>query len=78
MTTPTPETSPEFIVLINDEEQYSLWSQTIPVPAGWRVVHGPTTKAACLEYVDSVWLDLTPRSVRMRLQRESQPGGSAE
>lgn len=58
------DASLDFIVLINDEEQYSLWSDSIPVPAGWRVVHGPAARQACLDYVDAVWTDLTPRSAR--------------
>ena len=59
------DASLDFIVLINDEEQYSIWSGSVPVPAGWRVVHGPAGKQACLDYVDDVWTDLTPRSVRL-------------
>lgn len=63
------DASLDSIVLINDEEQYSLWSASIPVPAGWRVVHGPADRQACLDYVDAVWTDLTPRSVRLALSR---------
>jgi len=58
----------DFIVLINEEEQYSLWSASIAIPAGWRTIYGPAAKQACLDYVDEVWKDLTPRSVRLRLQ----------
>jgi MbtH protein len=66
------DSTPDFIVLINDEEQYSLWSSSIPVPDGWRVVHGPAAKQACLDYVDEVWKDLTPRSVRLRLEEVAE------
>ena len=59
------DASADFIVLMNDEEQYSLWSVSIPVPAGWRVVFGPAARQACLDHVDAVWTDLTPRSVRL-------------
>lgn len=62
------EPAQDFIVLINDEEQYSLWSASIAIPAGWRTAYGPAGKQACLDYVDEVWTDLTPRSVRLRLQ----------
>lgn len=64
--------SQDFIVLVNDEEQYSLWAQANAVPAGWRVVHGPAAKQACLDYVDRVWTDLTPRSVRERLAKNTE------
>ena len=43
------DASLDFIVLINDEEQYSIWSGSVPVPAGWRGVHGPAGKQACLD-----------------------------
>ena len=64
----TADAPQDFIVLINDEEQYSLWSASIAIPAGWRTTYGPAAKQACLDYVDEVWKDLTPRSVRLRLQ----------
>ncbi|ROU06211.1 MbtH family protein [Lysobacter enzymogenes] len=73
-----PDSSEDYIVLINDEEQYSLWSQSIPVPPGWRVTHGPAARQACLDYVDEVWKDLTPRSVRLRLQQAADTGRAAE
>ncbi|WP_433389485.1 MbtH family protein [Micromonospora sp. KLBMP9576] len=58
-----------FVVLVNDEDQHSLWPETIDLPAGWRVVHEPDTRAACLEYVEENWTDLRPRSAR-----ETVPG----
>jgi MbtH protein len=73
-----PDMSLDFIVLINDEEQYSLWSGSIPVPAGWRVVHGPAGKQACLDYVDDVWTDLTPRSVRLARHASTVPAETPE
>jgi MbtH protein len=58
-----------YIVLINDEEQYSLWLSHKDIPAGWRNVGISGTKAECMEYVDKVWTDITPLSVRKRLQQ---------
>ncbi len=40
-----------FYVLVNNEEQHSLWPTFADVPAGWRVVHGEATRAECLEYI---------------------------
>lgn len=51
-------------VLINDEEQHSLWPTQFPVPAGWRVVHDDDTRERCLQYVDEHWNDLRPLSAR--------------
>ncbi|MFF4832693.1 MbtH family protein [Streptomyces sp. NPDC001315] len=53
-----------FSVLVNDEDQYSLWPVRLTVPAGWHVVHGDDTRQACLEYIDANWTDLRPRSAR--------------
>jgi MbtH protein len=55
-----------FIVLRNDEEQYSLWPAHKSVPAGWRAVTPPRSKADCLAYVDEVWVDMRPLSLRQQ------------
>lgn len=53
-----------FFVLINDEGQHSLWPAFADVPAGWRVVYGDASRAACLEYVEQNWTDTRPNSLR--------------
>ncbi len=53
-----------FLVLVNDEEQHSLWPAALAVPAGWRVVHGEDTRQACLDYVETNWTDIRPLSAR--------------
>ncbi|MFI9272172.1 MbtH family protein [Kitasatospora sp. NPDC052896] len=55
-------------VLCNDEEQYSLWPVDIEVPAGWRTVGKEGTEAECSAYVDEVWTDMRPRSLRERME----------
>ena len=42
-------TDGSFFVLVNDEEQHSLWPAFADVPAGWRVVYGEADRAACLD-----------------------------
>jgi MbtH protein len=56
-----------FLVLINSEEQYSLWPDIRPVPAGWQVVMGPESRVACEHYIETHWLDIRPRSARQAL-----------
>ncbi|RUP02536.1 MAG: MbtH family protein [Mycobacterium sp.] len=56
-----------FFVLINDEEQHSLWPTFAEVPAGWRVVYGEASRADCVEYVDQNWTDIRPKSLQERL-----------
>lgn len=53
-----------FHVVVNDEEQHSLWPVFTEVPAGWRVVFGEASRAECLEYVERNWTDLRPKSLR--------------
>jgi MbtH protein len=58
------------IVLINHEEQYSLWREDIELPDGWRPVFGPDTKDNCMTYVDEVWTDMRPLSLRKDMERD--------
>ncbi len=53
-----------FFVLVNDEDQHSLWPAFADVPAGWRVVFGEASRAECLSYVEANWTDLRPSSLR--------------
>ncbi|GHB30674.1 hypothetical protein GCM10010331_16340 [Streptomyces xanthochromogenes] len=55
-------------VLRNDEEQYSLWPVDIEVPAGWQPVGKEGTESECTAYVDEVWTDMRPRSLRERME----------
>jgi MbtH protein len=57
-------------VLVNDEEQHSLWPGRKPAPAGWRNVGVYGSKQECLDYVEREWKDITPRSVRQALAGE--------
>jgi MbtH protein len=53
-----------FTVLINDEEQYALWPAGLPIAAGWREA-GPTgSRETCRDFVDQVWTDMRPLSLR--------------
>jgi uncharacterized protein YbdZ (MbtH family) len=68
-TNPFDDDGAKFLVLVNDEEQHSLWPVFADVPAGWRVVYGEAERAACLEYVEQNWPDIRPKSLRERLAR---------
>jgi uncharacterized protein YbdZ (MbtH family) len=56
-----------FVVLINDEEQHSLWPTFAEVPVGWRVVFDEADRTACLEFIEQNWPDIRPKSLRERL-----------
>ena len=49
---PMPEEAEAYTVVINDEEQYSIWPQGREIPAGWREAGKSGTKEECLAYVD--------------------------
>ncbi|MCM3128975.1 MbtH family protein [Paenibacillus provencensis] len=53
-----------FVVLINDEEQYSMWPEMIDVPPGWTIVYGTDNKLACQKYIEVPWTDMCPKSLR--------------
>jgi glycopeptidolipid biosynthesis protein len=63
-TNPFDDDNGTFFVLVNDEEQHSLWPTFSDVPAGWRVVYGEATRAECLDYAEQNWPDIRPKSLR--------------
>jgi MbtH protein len=54
-----------FLVVCNDEEQYSIWDQQAEIPAGWYPEGFSGTRTECLEHIETVWTDMRPRSVRL-------------
>ncbi|RSM88637.1 antibiotic synthesis protein MbtH [Kibdelosporangium aridum] len=54
----------QFIVVLNHEEQYSIWPAGRDVPAGWREAGVSGSKTDCLAHIAEVWTDLRPLSVR--------------
>lgn len=51
-------------VVVNHEEQYSIWLTGRPVPSGWKEVGKSGSKTDCLSYIDTVWTDMRPLSLR--------------
>jgi MbtH protein len=60
-------TNVSYRVLVNDEEQYSLWRADRPIPKGWRDVGKEGSKDDCLSYVRDVWTDMRPLSLRRQM-----------
>ena len=58
-------TETSYKVVLNDEEQYSLWEADRPNPPGWHDEGFAGTREACLAHVDQVWTDMRPRSLRL-------------
>lgn len=59
-----------FEVVVNHEEQYSIWPADQETPLGWRCVGKSGTRSECLAYIKEVWTDMRPLSVRRRMNEE--------
>ena len=53
-----------YSVVVNDEEQYSIWFAGRDIPDGWRAEGKSGMKAECLAYIDEAWTDMRPLSIR--------------
>ncbi|MDG4666643.1 MbtH family protein [Mycobacterium sp. 236(2023)] len=63
-----------FLVLVNGEEQYSLWPTFAEVPTGWQTAFGGpdgTDRDSALRFVEEQWTDMRPRSLREQMDRTS-------
>ena len=56
-----------YTVVVNHEEQYSIWPQERTVPDGWREAGKTGTKDECLRYIGEVWTDMRPLSLRSQM-----------
>lgn len=65
-----PSDAVAYQVVINDEEQYSIWPVDKSIPIGWHAVGPMGVKSDCLKYIDDVWTDMRPLSLR-RLMAEN-------
>jgi uncharacterized protein YbdZ (MbtH family) len=54
----------DFLVLVNDEAQYSLWPAFRAVPAGWTLAGQRGERQACLNWIETHWTDMRPLSLR--------------
>ncbi|HET8643645.1 MAG TPA: MbtH family protein [Pseudonocardiaceae bacterium] len=60
-----------YLVVVNDEEQYSIWLADRELPAGWRAEGKSGTKDECLAHIAEVWTDMRPRSLRERMATDT-------
>jgi len=63
MTNPFEDEAATYLVLVNDEDQYSLWPSFIDVPRGWSVAHPGVSRQGCLDYINQHWTDMRPKSL---------------
>lgn len=66
------DTTTEYLVVLNHEEQYSIWPAELDVPAGWRAVGPRGIKEVCLKYIEEVWTDMRPLSLRKQMEERKE------
>lgn len=59
-------------VVVNHEEQYSIWPVDREIPLGWRDVGKSGLKAECLAYIKEVWTDMRPLSLRKHMEEQAR------
>lgn len=60
-------------VVVNHEDQYSIWPAHKEIPLGWNDVGKSGTKAECLAYIQEVWTDMRPLSLRKKMEEMENP-----
>ncbi|MGK5548516.1 MbtH family protein [Streptomyces sp. URMC 127] len=71
MSNPFDDEDGRFLVLVNDEGQYSLWPAFAEVPGMWTVAHQEDTRAACLEFIEENWVDMRPLSLVREMEERA-------
>jgi len=69
------EDTREYVVVVNHEEQYSIWFAQRELPNGWSSVGKKGSKRECLDYIEEVWTDMRPLSLRRKMDAAS--GGAS-
>jgi uncharacterized protein YbdZ (MbtH family) len=65
---PDKEDTRTYKVVLNHEEQYSIWLDYKEIPRGWKYAGKTGSKAECLAYIKEVWTDMRPLSLRMKME----------
>jgi MbtH protein len=70
-TNPFEDEDANYIVLINDEGQHSLWPVFADVPDGWEVIFGEDKRQACLDFIEKNWTDMRPNSLIRQMEADA-------
>ena len=66
-----------YAVVVNHEEQYSIWPADTPPPGGWSDVGVTGSKPECLGHIREVWTDMRPLSLRRHMDQPAPPPAPA-
>jgi len=58
-----------YVVVVNDEDQYSIWPSAKPIPSGWCAIGDARAREECLSHIERTWVDMRPRSLRQRMDQ---------
>ena len=64
-----------YTVVVNHEEQYSIWPAHRELPLGWKEVGKRGEKQECLDYIEEVWTDMRPLSLRKKMEEDARKRG---
>jgi MbtH protein len=71
MTNPFEDPDASYLVLINDEGQHSLWPVFADVPEGWEQIFGEAGRQDCLDFIETNWTDMRPRSLIKAMEEDA-------
>ena len=71
---PDAQQTRQHAVVVNDEEQYSIWPVGRELPPGWRSDGFTGTEEECLSHIDSAWTDMRPASLRHWMREHESAG----
>lgn len=71
------EDTRQYKVVVNHEEQYSIWFAERELPLGWREAGRSGVKSECLAYIKEAWTDMRPLSLRKHMEQENANAGQA-
>ena len=63
------DSNAKYKVVVNDEEQYSIWFADREPPAGWALAGKEGPKEECLAYIEEVWTDMRPKTLRKQMDQ---------
>jgi MbtH protein len=69
---PGPREPLRYAVVVNGQEQYSIWQSGRDLPAGWRPDGFTGTEDECLTYIDETWTDMRPAALRRWMRDHGQ------
>jgi MbtH protein len=66
------DNSSSFVVVANQEEQYSIWPLDRELPQGWREAGASGSRDECLDYIERTWTDMRPLSLRKKMDAPAE------